>query len=94
VEDEARVWINGNLVGTSGSRFSTPSVFDLTDGIKYDGDNVLAMEVVRNSKANEIGLGGIIRPSFLFSGPRLAKKAEGTPELRRILPGGELGGVE
>lgn len=91
VEDEARVWINGRFVGTSGQAFSMPSTFDLTEGVKNEGDNLLAIEIVRNSKANEIGLGGIIQPAFLFTGPRLEKKAAGTVELRRILPGGERG---
>jgi hypothetical protein len=50
--------------------------------------------VVRNSKANEIGLGGILRPSFLFTGPRLENKAPQPVELRRVLPGGELGEIE
>ena len=92
-EDEARVWINGVLIGTSGQRFSMPAEFDLTEGIKYDGDNVVAIEVVRNSAANEIGLGGLIRPSFLFTGPRLEIKAPKPLELRRVLPGGELGEI-
>jgi hypothetical protein len=94
VEDEARVWINGELVGTSGRRFSAPAVFDLTDGVLYGAENLLAVQVVRNSKANEIGLGGIIRPCFVFAGPRLEQKAPRPLELRRVLPGGELGEVE
>lgn len=52
--------------------------------------NLLAIQVVRNSKANEIGLGGLIRPSFVFSGPRLERKSPRPLELRRVLPGGEL----
>lgn len=94
VEDEVRVWINGKLVGTSGRGFSVPSQFDLTDDINYDGENVLAIQVIRNSMANEIGLGGIIRPCFIFTGPRLPAKAPKPVELRRILPGGELGELE
>ena len=94
-EDEMRVWINGHLVGTSGVRFSNPAVFDLTDGIQAGTENLLAMQVIRNSGANEIGLGGILRPCFLFTGPRLEKKAPGPQvELRRVLPGGELGELE
>lgn len=94
-EDEMRVWINGQLVGSSGRRFSNPAEFDLTDGIKAGADNVLAMQVIRNSAANEIGLGGILRPCYLFCGPRLAQKAPGPQvELRRVLPGGELGEPE
>jgi hypothetical protein len=94
VEDEARVWINGQIVGTSGQRFSNPAVFDLTEGIRYDAENLLAIQVIRNSAANEIGIGGILRPSFLFTGPQLATKAPRPLELRRILPGGELGEIE
>ncbi len=94
VEDEARVWINGKAIGTSGRGFSVPFVFDLTDGIDYKGTNLLAIQVMRNSKANEIGLGGIIRPSFVFTGPRLESPAPKALELRRVLPGGELGELE
>lgn len=94
VDDEARVWINGHLIGTSGRRFSAPSAFDLTEGIRYQGDNVLVIEVVRNSGANEIGVGGLLRPGFIFTGPRLPTPAPKPLELRRVLPGGELGEVE
>jgi hypothetical protein len=89
VEDEARVWINGEFIGTSGRGFSKPFVFDLTDGIDYDTENLLAVQVIRNRKANEIGLGGIIRPSFIFTGPRLEKRAPNQIDLSRVLPGGE-----
>ena len=85
-EDEARVWINGQSIG-AGRGFSVPFVFDLTDGINYRGKNVLAIQVVRHSKANEIGLGGILRPSFIFTGPRLESKAPSAVKLQRVLPG-------
>jgi hypothetical protein len=95
VEDEARVWLNGTFIGSSGRGFSNPSVFDLTGAMKPGAENVLAVMVVRNSAANEIGLGGILRPSFVFTGPRLATVAPKPDiEMRRVLPGGELGGVE
>ena len=90
VEDEARVWLNGQLIGTSGRGFSKPFQFDLTDAAAADTDNVLAIQIIRNSKANEIGLGGIIRPCFLFAGPRLEKKAPAIINLDRVLPGGEV----
>ena len=94
-EDEMRVWINGQLVGTSGRRFSNPAEFDLTDGLKPGAENVLALQVIRNSAANEIGLGGILRPCYLFTGPRLEQKAPGPQiDLRRVLPGGDLGAPE
>ena len=94
VEDTANVWINGQAIGTSGRAFSRPFLFDLTDGIRYEEENVLAIQVIRVGKANEIGLGGIIRPSFLFTGPRLESKAPKELDLRRVLPGGELGEAE
>ena len=94
VEDEARVWINGTSVGTSGRGFSVPFVFDLTASIKYEGENMLAIQVIRNSKANEIGVGGILRPSFIFAGPQLETAAPKPMELRRTLPGGGLGEIE
>jgi len=88
VEDEVRVWLNGKVIGTSGRRFSFPSQFDLTDDIKAEGENVLALQVVRNSAANEIGIGGLMRPTFLFTGPRLERKAPLTINLPEALPGG------
>jgi hypothetical protein len=90
-EDEARVWLNGKLIGTSGRRFSNPAVYDLTDEAKPGAENLLAIMVVRNSAANEIGLGGLIRPSFVFTGSRIEPKAPGkTLELKQVLPGGDL----
>lgn len=92
-EDEAKVYLNGQYIGSSGRGFSKPAAFDLTDEVRQ-GDNLLAIQIIRNSAANEIGLGGLIRPSFLFSGPRLATKAPVPTTNRRVLPGGELGEVE
>lgn len=92
VEDEARVWLNGVSIGSSGQGFSKPFVFDLTDAVQRDGDNVLAIQIVRNSKANEIGLGGILRPCFLFTGPRLEKKAPAVVSPEHVLPGGDGSG--
>ncbi len=90
-EDEARVWLNGRLIGTSGRRFSNPAVYDLTDEARPGATNLLAIMVVRNSAANEIGLGGLLRPSFVFSGEKIQPKAPGkTLELRQVLPGGDL----
>jgi hypothetical protein len=94
-EDEARVWVNGEFIGSSGQRFSAPSTFDLTSKIKAGEENVIAIMIVRNSAANEIGLGGILRESFVFTGPRLKEQASKKDvEMRRILPGGELGEIE
>ena len=93
VEDEVFVWLNGTYVGRSGRGFSVPFVFDLTEMARAGEKNVLALKVVRNSAANEIGLGGIIRPCYIFTGPRIEKKTGPEEPTRRVLPGGELGAV-
>jgi beta-galactosidase len=88
VDDEAKVWLNGKYCGASGKGFSTPEVFDLTDAIT-DGENVLAVEIVRNSAANELGTGGIFRPSFIFRGPKIEPTTT-QPAEKPLLPGGEV----
>ncbi|MCC7519927.1 MAG: DUF4838 domain-containing protein [Verrucomicrobiae bacterium] len=88
-EDEARVWVNGKSLGSSGVKFAQPAVFDLTDAVRGAEENVIAIQIVRNSRLNEIFIGGIFRPCFVFSGPRVAPaEKKGEPEYR-ILPGGE-----
>jgi hypothetical protein len=77
-DDEARVWLNGVPIGASNIGFSKPATYDLSSALKK-GDNLLAIEIVRNSKENELGTGGIIRPSFLFAGPKLEKQAAVLP---------------
>lgn len=92
-DDEARVWINGQLVGTSGRWYGRAAAFDLTDGLNYGGENVLTIEIVQNS-FNELGVGGLMRSSYLFTGPQLELKAPKPLEQRRVLPGGAEGEVE
>ncbi|CAN5460109.1 hypothetical protein BH09VER1_BH09VER1_25390 [soil metagenome] len=90
-EDEALIWVNGKFVGTSGIKYPTPAVFDLTDAIEPGKENLLTIEIKRNSMANETGLGGILRPGFVFTGPRVeapAEKDDGTQQ--RVLPGGDI----
>lgn len=94
VEDQVDVWLNGTLVGSSPRGFSVPFAFDLTEAVDPQGRNVLVMKVSRLSAANEIGLGGIIRPSFLFAGPRLEQKETPKGPEQRVLPGGELAPAE
>jgi hypothetical protein len=75
-DDLARVWLNGKYIG-SGKGFSKPFVFDLTENAQYGSNNLLAIQVQRFSKCTELGLGGIIYPSFVFTGPRLKQLAPG-----------------
>jgi hypothetical protein len=87
-EDEARVWVNGVYAGSTGIKFPQAAALDLTDGIRFGEDNLVAIQVKRNSLANELGLGGLLRPSFVFAGPRLTP-AQPPAEAVRVLPGGE-----
>lgn len=68
-DDEARVWLNGAMIGSSGTTFSRPAQFYLSSAIDPEGENLLSIEVVRNSPLNELGVGGLFRPSFLFAAP-------------------------
>jgi hypothetical protein len=86
-DDQAKVWLNGKFIGSSVTSFSRPATFDLTDAINYTGENVLVIQIKCHA-VNELGVGGIIRPSFLFSGPRLAPPKTATPQVTPVLPGG------
>lgn len=90
-EDEALVWVNGKPIGTSGIKYPQPHAFDLTDAIVFGAENQLTIQIRRNSTANELGLGGILRPGFVFAGPRLAsEKPADDGATTRVLPGGDL----
>ena len=89
-DDEARVWLNGKYLGSSGRKFSRPAVFDLTDAIDTQKQNVLAIQIARVSNLNENGTGGLVRPSFIFQGPRALPSSKPGDAEFRVLPGGEL----
>jgi len=74
VDSAAKVWVNGTAVGTSvGSRL--PVEFDVTDLLRADGDNVLAVRVHQWSSASYLEdqdmwwLSGIFREVVLLSRP-------------------------
>ena len=93
VEDGVNVWINGQYAG-SGKGYIKPFQFDLTKHINYGGDNVIALQVTRDNKLNELNTGGVLYPCFVFAGPRLDQPAPVNEPARRILPGGSLGEIE
>ncbi|MGB3739445.1 MAG: DUF4838 domain-containing protein [Pontixanthobacter sp.] len=68
-DDTATVWVNGTRVGTSKGRFSEPAIFDLSGHTTNDADITIAIHIDRADGINEIGVGGLFRPSFLFTGP-------------------------
>ena len=85
-DSRAKVYVNGVLVG-EGRGFARPLPFDLTDVVRPGKDNLLAIQVLR-SGLSEIGVGGLLYPSFLFTGPRLERRAPLFDETIRLLPGG------
>lgn len=74
--DTARVWLNGKPIEPLAPApvyggLMKPQVFDLTPALKTDAPNLLAIEITRTSRASFYGVGGITKPSFLFTGPTL-----------------------
>jgi hypothetical protein len=84
----ARIYVNGEYVG-EGRGFAKPMAFDLTGFIKPGKGNFLAIQVQR-SGGGDIGVGGMIYPSFIFAGPRLKERAPKFDESIRYLPGGAI----
>lgn len=65
VDESARVWVNGHLVGTSPSSAFTPFEVDITDAVRA-GKNVVTL-CVANLRTNELGTGGITAPAFVYA---------------------------
>lgn len=82
------VYCNGQYVGM-GKGFAKPFAFDLTGLLKEDGKNLLAIQVQRFGNS-EVGTGGLIYPSYIFTGPRLKQRAPINEEKERLLPGGAV----
>lgn len=79
VDESARVWVNGKLVGTSVPSAFTPFEVDVTDAI-HSGKNVVAI-CVANLRTNELGTGGITAPGFFY-----APAGGDTAELENVRP--------
>ena len=81
-----KVYCNGKFIGTDRG-FSKPMLFDLTGHLNRKS-NLLAIQVERRGNA-EVGTGGLLYPSYIFTGPRLPKPAD-KEEQYRLLPGGAV----
>lgn len=86
-----RIWCNGKYIGM-GQGFAKPFQFDLTELVN-SGKNLLVIQVQRFGNS-EIGTGGLIYPSFIFTGPRLESCAPKIEKAERMLPGGEREAVK
>lgn len=65
VDESARVWVNGTLVGTSPISAFTPFEVDATPAIRQGRNEVVVC--VANLRVNELGTGGLIGPSFFYA---------------------------
>ncbi len=86
------VWCNDRFIARATAGLRTPTVFDLTDAVRPDDENLLAIQVTRQG-CWELFTGGVIMPSFVFSGPRVAQPEDVDPP-SRILPGGATEPIE
>ena len=73
VDESAKVWINGKLVGISHGAAMYPFELDATEMITA-GDNSIVV-CVANERVNELGTGGILAPVMLYA-PAAGPKAE------------------
>lgn len=83
-----RVWCNGEYIGMARG-FAQAFEFDLTGTLKPGGGNLLAIQILHPGNS-EVGTGGLIYPSFLFTGPRLKERAPIQTKVLRLLPGGAV----
>lgn len=85
VDEAARVWVNGKLVGTSPSSAFTPFEVDATTALR-PGENTVVV-CVANLKVNELGAGGITAPGFLYAPAKgEAAELENLKPLRETFP--------
>jgi hypothetical protein len=85
VDETAKVWVNGQVVGISPGSAFRPFEMDATNAVK-PGKNVITM-CVANLVVNEVGTGGIVAPVMLYApkdGPNA--KLENIRDLKPTFP--------
>jgi len=81
VDESARVWVNGKLIGNSPRSAFTPFELDATKNIR-PGKNTVTI-CVANQRVDELGTGGITAPAFFYAPP--AGDAAGLENVRPLL---------
>lgn len=74
VDEKAKVWINGKLVGISPGAAFSPFEMDATDAILPGQPNLIVF-AVNNEVVNELGTGGIVAPVMIYA-PKEGKEAK------------------
>ncbi|MGC9066383.1 MAG: sugar-binding domain-containing protein, partial [Candidatus Ratteibacteria bacterium] len=66
VDELAKVWLNGNEVGTSPGKAFVPFEFDVTNSVNWGRENFVAVKIT-NKILNELGTGGITAPVMFYA---------------------------
>jgi len=66
VDELAKVWLNGNVIGTSPGKAFVPFEFDVTDFVNWGKENFIAVKIT-NERLNELGTGGITAPVMFYA---------------------------
>lgn len=74
IDEHAKVWVNGELIGISPAGAFVPFELDATKAIKAGTSNVVAIRLA-NNRLDELGTGGITGP-VMFYAPAAGDKAE------------------
>jgi hypothetical protein len=85
VDETAKVWVNGQVIGISPGATFYPFEMDATDAVK-PGRNVIVF-CVANQTVNEVGTGGIVAPVILYApGAGAEAKLENSRDLKPTFP--------
>ncbi len=85
VDETAKVWVNGQVVGISPGAAMYPFEMDATAAVK-PGRNVIVFNV-SNQVVSEVGTGGIVAPVILYApGAGASAKLENSRELKPTFP--------
>ena len=74
VDEKAKVWLNGKLVGISPGASFYPFEVDVTEALKAGESNTMTI-CVANERVDELGTGGIVAPVMLYA-PKDGKDAK------------------
>jgi beta-galactosidase/beta-glucuronidase len=79
VDEKAKVWVNGKLLGESPGRAFAPFELEASEAVRFGETNRIAV-LVTNSRLNELGTGGITAPVMFWA--TSGKASSGQGELR------------
>ena len=85
-DGQFQIWLN-NVKTAESIGTLKPFVYDLTPFVKFGEENVLAVKVFRAAR-RELGVGGLMMPSFVFSADKVEETENRLMERERVLPGG------